>query len=78
MSDLIQLTDAEIDLVSGGYSYIDQSNSSSISQSASASNSYSPVTATASYGSLAVAVGAEATNSAVVSQANVVKFRYYY
>jgi hypothetical protein len=76
MSELVQLTEVEIELVSGGY--VSQSNSSSISQSASASNSYSPVTATASYHSTAVAVGAEADNTALVSQANVVSFRHRY
>jgi hypothetical protein len=80
MTDLIQLSDAEIAAVAGGA--IDQSisvsatqtNSSSIDQSASASNS-GAVTATASYGGTAVAIGAAASNFAQVSQANVISAR---
>jgi hypothetical protein len=83
MSDLIALSDSELDMVSGGQSIsisATQSNSSSISQSATASNS-GAVTARAGYYGLAVAVGAEASNTAVVSQANVIRaanvIRYY-
>ena len=78
MTDLIQLSDAEIAAVAGGA--IDQSisisasqsNSSTVSQTASASNS-GAVTATASgAGSTAAAAGAEANNTAVVRQANAI------
>jgi hypothetical protein len=77
MTHLIQLSDAEIAAVAGGA--IDQSisisatqtNSSSISQSATASNS-GAVTATASYGGTAVAIGAAASNTALVSQTNAI------
>jgi hypothetical protein len=75
MSDLIALSDSELDMVSGGQ-YISisatQSNSSDVSQSASASNS-GAVTARAGYAGTAVAVGAEADNTALVSQANVIR-----
>jgi hypothetical protein len=91
MADLIQLTNAEIDLVAGGvyqniYISASQSNSSSVSQSATATNS-GAVSATANGnsvgGSLTVAaVGAEATNTALVSQANVIRaanvYRFVY
>jgi hypothetical protein len=76
MSDLVQLTDAEIDLVSGGNSALVQVNYSSISQSASASNS-GAVTATATgTRSTAIAVGAAASNTAEVLQANVFSVRF--
>jgi len=87
MSKLIQLTDAEIDVVAGGLRQsisisASQSNSSSVLQSATATNS-GAVTATASgYGAVAAAAGAEASNTAVVSQANVIaatnSFRYHW
>jgi hypothetical protein len=78
MSDPIHLTDAEVASVAGGNISqsisisATQSNSSAVSQTASATNS-GAVTATASgtY-SLAAAAGAEASNTALVSQANVV------
>jgi hypothetical protein len=78
MTDLIQLSDAEIAAVAGGA--IDQSisisatqtNSSSVSQSATATN-YGAVTATATgAGATAAAVGAEASNYASVSQTNAI------
>ena len=77
MSDLIQLSDAEIAAVAGGVTQsisisASQSNTSSVTQSATATNS-GAVTATASgKDSLAAAAGAEASNTAVVSQANVI------
>jgi hypothetical protein len=80
MSDLITLTDAEIDLVAGGVVVgttggIDQSNSSTVTQSATATN-YGAVSATASgTGSLAAAAGAEASNTAIVLQGNFVRIR---
>jgi len=78
MTYLIQLSDAEIAAVAGGA--IDQSisisasqtNSSDISQSASASNS-GAVSATASYGGTAVAIGAAASNTALVYQTNAIR-----
>jgi hypothetical protein len=78
MTDMSLLTDAEIAAVAGGA--ISQSisisatqrNSSTVTQTATATNS-GRVTATATgTATLAVAVGAEANNTAVVSQANVV------
>jgi len=76
MTDLIQLSDAEIVAVAGGVIsqsvsiYASQTNSSSVSQTATATN-YGNVSATASgYGALAAAAGAEASNTALVSQAN--------
>jgi len=72
-----RLSDAEIAAVSGGNSiniYASQSNSSYVSQSAYAEN-YGNVSASAYsvYGSaVAAAAGAEANNTAVVSQANVI------
>jgi len=89
MSELIQLTDAEIAGVSGGiYQAISisasQSNSSSVTQSATATNT-GAVTATASgAGATAAAAGAEASNAALVSQrnsisaVNAVSIRRYY
>jgi hypothetical protein len=88
MSDLIQLTDAEIATVAGGNdpisaaasataSYNSQTNNSTVTQSATATNSYSPVTAyvSGSYDPYAtvVAVGALASNTALVSQSNSVR-----
>jgi phage gp45-like len=73
MSDLIQLTDAEIDLVAGGN--ISQSNTSTVTQTATATN-YGAVSATASgTNSVAAAVGADASNSALVAQVNSVRIR---
>jgi hypothetical protein len=80
MSDLIQLTDAEIAGVSGGtYQsiYIDasQSNSSSVSQTSTASNT-GAVSATANgNGSTAAAAGAESSNLALVLQLNNISAR---
>ena len=76
MSDMVQLTDAELDLVAGGsfQSFNYQSNFSSVYQSAYASSvNYGSVSAfAAGSGSVAVAVGsaAAATNVAYVSQSN--------
>jgi hypothetical protein len=76
MTDLIQLSDTEIAAVAGGaidqsiYISASQSNTSSVTQTATATN-YGAVTATASgYGALAAAVGAQASNTALVSQSN--------
>jgi len=77
MTELIQLTEAEIDAVAGGND-IDQSisitatqsNSSSISQSATATNSGAVSASAPGAGSLAAAVGASASNTALVSQGN--------
>jgi hypothetical protein len=78
MSELVQLTDAEIAAVAGGAISqsisisASQTNSSSITQSASATNT-GAVTATASgYGALAAAAGAEASNTALVRQGNAI------
>jgi hypothetical protein len=77
MSDLIQLTEAEISGVSGGvYQNISvwasQSNSSSVSQSSSATNSGAVSASVGSYspGSTAAAAGAESSNTALVYQSN--------
>ena len=72
MSDLVPLTDAEVDLVSGGA--VVQVNYSSIDQSASASNS-GGVGAAAGAGGTAIAIGAAASNEAIVSQANIFSVR---
>ena len=88
MNALIQLSDAEIAAVAGGVITqsvsvtASQSNSSSVTQSATATN-YGNVTATASgYGALAAAAGAEASNTALVSQRNSISVsnsvRFYY
>lgn len=73
MENLVHLTETEIAAVSGGQTiniYSSQSNYSNVNQYAYAYNSGN-VTATASgYGSLAAAVGASATNTAMVAQAN--------
>jgi hypothetical protein len=78
MSDLIQLTDVEIAAVAGGaisqsiYIDADQSNRSTVTQTATATN-YGAVSARASgYDALAAAVGASASNVAVVSQTNAI------
>jgi hypothetical protein len=73
MSDLVQLTDAEIDLVSGGL--VAQVNYSSISQSASATNSGAVSASATGSDSTAVAVGAAASNTALVEQLNVFRVR---
>jgi hypothetical protein len=67
MSDLIQLTDAEIDLVSGGNPQI---NIADIDQHAVALNIDSLTFAIAGDHSTAVAVGAAAVNVALVRQRN--------
>ena len=72
MSDLVQLTDAELDLVSGGA--VVQVNYSSISQTATATNS-GGVGAAAGTGGTAIAIGAAASNEAIVSQANIFSVR---
>jgi hypothetical protein len=78
MNDLIELTDAEVMSVSGGavqsiYIVAGQNNTSTLSQSATAIN-YGPVTATATgTGATAAAVGADASNTAFVSQTNVIR-----
>jgi hypothetical protein len=76
MSDLIQLSDAEIAAVAGGVATVTahQTNSSSVSQSASATNS-GAVSASNGAGSnnFAAAAGAEASNTAVVTQVNVAR-----
>jgi hypothetical protein len=78
MTDLIQLTDVEIAAVAGGAISqsisisASQTNSSSVSQSASATNSGAVTASAWGYGALAAAAGAEANNTAVVSQANVI------
>ena len=79
MSDLVQLTDAEVDLVAGGQlsageaakAGLVQANISTITQSASAANS-GAVTAS---GSGAIAIGAAASNTALVGQENLLSFR---
>jgi hypothetical protein len=77
MTTLIQLSDAEVAAVAGGQLSqtisisASQSNRSSVSQSATASNS-GAVTANAGANGLAAAVGAQATNTAVVTQTNAV------
>ena len=78
MTDLIQLNDVEIAAVAGGYDiyqsasvYASQSNYSSVYQSASATN-YGDVSASNGIGSgnVAAAVGASASNTAIVTQVN--------
>jgi activator of HSP90 ATPase len=73
MSDLVQLTDAEVDLVSGGF--VAQVNYSDIDQSASASNSGGVAASASGSHSTAIAVGAAASNTAEVLQANVFSIR---
>jgi hypothetical protein len=74
---LIQLTDVEIAEVAGGAVSqtisitASQSNSSTVTQTAIATNS-GAVTATAGAGGTAAAAGAEATNTAIVSQSNAI------
>jgi hypothetical protein len=70
------LTDAELDLVSGG---VTQTNTSTITQTAIATNS-GRVTATATSsgtgtGASATAIGAAASNEALVGQLNVISVR---
>jgi hypothetical protein len=79
MSDMIPLTETELDLVAGGYQNIyisaSQSNSSSVSQTATAYN-YGAVTASGGgYDSTTVAVGALASNTALVYQSNAISAR---
>jgi len=81
MSDLVQLTEAEIAAVSGGFQSISisatQTNSSSVSQSATATNS-GAVSATANgSGGLAAAVGAQSSNTALVLQSNRISANNY-
>ena len=77
MTNLIQMTEAEIAAVGGGvyqniYISASQSNTSSVSQSATASNTGAvSASAPGSY-STAAAVGASATNTALVSQGNAI------
>jgi hypothetical protein len=80
MTDMIELNDVEIAAVAGGAISQSasvaavQSNSSSVSQSASATNS-GAVSATNGIGSFntAAAAGAEANNTAIVTQVNVAR-----
>jgi hypothetical protein len=80
MTDLIQLNDVEIAAVAGGDIsqsadvYASQSNYSSVSQSAYATN-YGNVSASNGIGSnnTAAAVGASASNAAIVTQVNVAR-----
>ena len=72
MSDLVQLTDAELDLVSGGL--LLQLNISTIAQTAVATNT-GGIAATAGAGGTAIAIGAAASNTALVAQENLVSFR---
>ena len=72
MSDLIPLTDAELDLVSGGL--VVQANISTITQTATATNK-GGVAAAAGAGGTAIAIGAAASNTALVEQLNLVSFR---
>jgi len=79
MTELIQLTDAEIDAVAGGNGitqYISiratQTNTSSVAQTATATNSGRVTASATGTGSVAAAAGAEASNVAVVSQANAI------
>jgi sulfite exporter TauE/SafE len=75
MTELIQLTEAEITEVAGGQQSISisatQSNTSSVTQTAIATNT-GAVSATAGAGGTAAAVGASATNLAAVRQTNAV------
>ncbi|HJS84191.1 MAG TPA: hypothetical protein VJ779_01880 [Acetobacteraceae bacterium] len=74
MSDLVQLTDAEVDLVSGGL--LLQLNISTIAQTAVATNTGGVTAATgAGVRITSVAVGATASNTALVEQLNLVSFR---
>ena len=73
MTELIQLSDVEIAEVAGGA--VIQANISRVTQTANATN-YGTVSATANgAGGLAAAAGAEATNTALVSQANIFSVR---
>ena len=71
MSDMIELTDAELGLVSGGELLL-QLNISTIAQTAVAINT-GAVTAS---GAGAVAIGAAASNTALVEQLNVFRVRF--
>ncbi len=73
MSDLMQLTDAELDLVSGGL--VAQVNISTITQTATATNSGAVSASATGYGSTAIAIGAAASNTALVEQFNVFSVR---
>ncbi len=74
MSDLVPLTDAEVDLVSGGL--LLQLNISTIAQTAVATNTGGvAATAGTGMGSTAIAVGAAASNTALVEQLSLVSFR---
>jgi hypothetical protein len=78
MTDLIQLTDAEIAAVAGGNISqsigisATQTNSSSISQSATATNSGGVAAGASGTNSTAIAIGAAASNTAEVSQTNAI------
>jgi len=70
---LIELTDAELGLVSGGL--VAQVNYSSISQSATATNSGTVTASATGADSTAIAIGAAASNTALVEQFNVFSVR---
>jgi hypothetical protein len=81
MTELIQLSDAEITEVAGGvdsgtsqsiYISASQSNSSYISQSATATNSGAVSASATGTGAVAAAVGAQASNTALVYQTNAI------
>jgi hypothetical protein len=79
MTELIQLTDVEIDAVAGGNGITQsisiratQTNTSSVTQTATATNSGRVTASATGTGSVAVAAGAAASNVAVVSQANAI------
>jgi len=72
MSDMVELTDAELDLVSGGL--VLQLNISTITQTATATNS-GAVSATAGAGGTAIGIGAAASNTALVAQENIFSVR---
>jgi hypothetical protein len=64
MSDLVPLTDAEVELVSGGVQF----NIAEVYQAAEAINNRSPVTAVSVGGGAAVALGATAVNVSLLDQ----------
>ena len=76
MTDLIQLSDVEIAAVAGGVATVNatQTNNSTVNQTASATNS-GAVSASNGIGSFntAAAAGAEASNTAIVTQVNVAR-----
>ena len=74
MSDIIELTDAELGLVSGGL--VVQANISTITQTATATNSGAVSASATGSGSTAIAIGAAASNTAVVEQLNVFSVRF--